>query len=77
MTSCLMVREIMVKKPLSKRNPPCPVRDDGEDPASDDDAVEEVGGKLTPGKYSRGEYCDKNINTKKLHKCHDIMVKIL
>ena len=64
MTLCLMVREIMVKKPLSKRTPPCPVGDDGEDPASDDDAVEEVGSKLTPGKYSRGEYCDKNINTK-------------
>ena len=41
----------MVKKPLSKRTPPCPVGDDGEDPASDDDAVEEVGGKLAPGKY--------------------------
>ena len=51
MTLCLMVREIMVKKPLSKRNPPCPVGDDGEDPASDDDAVEKVGGKLAPSKY--------------------------
>ena len=48
MTLCLMVREIMVKKPLSKRSPPCPVGDDGEDPASDDDAVEEVRRKLAP-----------------------------
>ena len=42
---------MMMKKLLSKRSPPCPVGDDGEDPASDDDAVEEVGGKLAPGKY--------------------------
>ena len=41
----------MVKNALSKRSPPCPVRDDGENPAGDDDAVQEVGGKLAPGKY--------------------------
>ena len=29
---------------------PCPVRDNRVDPASDDDAVEEVGGKLAPDK---------------------------
>ena len=51
MTLCVIVRKIMVKNALSKRSPPCPVRDDGEDPAGDDDAVQEVGGKLAPGKY--------------------------
>ena len=51
MTLCVMVRKIMVKNAFSKRSPPCPVRDDGENPAGDDDAVQEVGGKLAPGKY--------------------------
>ena len=55
MTLRVKVRKVllkmMMKKLLSKRSPPCPVGDDGEDPASDDDAVEEVGGKLAPGKY--------------------------
>ena len=44
MTLCVKVRRVM------KKTPPCPVGDDGEDPASDDDAVEEVGSKLAPGK---------------------------
>ena len=54
MTLRVKVRKVllkmMMKKLLSKRSPPCPVGDDGEDPASDDDAVEEVGSKLAPGK---------------------------
>ena len=70
-----MVRKIMVKNALSKRSPPSPVGDDREDPAGDDDAVQEVGGKLAPGKYSRDEYCDKNKTTKKQHKCQEVMMK--
>ena len=50
MALCVMVTKIMLKKSLSKRSSPGPVRDDGEDPTSDDDAVEEVGGKLAPDK---------------------------
>ena len=50
MALCVMVTKIMLKKSLSKRSSPGPVGDDGEDPAGDDDAVQEVGGKLAPGK---------------------------
>ena len=71
MTLCVMVRKIMVKKRLSKRSPPSPVGDDGEDPTSDDDAVQEVGGKLAPGKYGENIVTEaklrkNSINVRKL-----------